>query len=102
MNINFTWKKLVKWVGVVVSLWFILSVCNELFIRQWRIDYSEKRVRQSIQHNYQENKETFTLLFEFIRGLNLRPFVDITFLKKDEVRSHIRTPFYTDSLGGAI
>ena len=91
-------KKGVKWVGLLSIIGIVLLLANEFFIRDWRIQHSEKSVQKSIIKNYEGKEEKFSDLINYVRKLNMPPIVEIEFLKNNKINSYLNSPFVSDSI----
>jgi len=91
-------KEILKYGGIIFLLGMIIFVSNELFIRDWRIERSEKRVQKSIKSNFQDKKEEFKNFKEFIHKLNINPVTEIEFLGRNKISAELSSHSMTDSI----
>ena len=91
-------KRFFKWGILLTFMYCVLSVIYNHFILDWRINYSERRVQESIVKNYKSNEEEFKKLIYYIRKLEINPVSEIEFLSNDKVNAYLNSPFEFDSL----
>jgi len=91
-------KKIIKWIGRISLTWIILFLANELFIREWRINYSEKRVQKSIVENYELKSDRFVDLINYLQELNMTSSVEIEFQKGNIINSYLSDVLPPDSV----
>lgn len=82
-------KRILKWVGIGGMLLCTYLVCNELFLRQWRLGYYERKLKTGIVKNYNDNKSQFIELKKYVKRLNLRPHTRIEFRKNNIIRGYV-------------
>ena len=91
-------KDVIKWGGLLILIWTTLFFANEFFIRDWRIQYSEKRVQKSIVENYAGKEEQFRDLINYVRKLDLPIMTDIEFTKGAIINGFLNSSSIPDSL----
>ena len=91
-------KRILKYGGILFLLGIAIFLSNELFIRDWRIKHSEKRVQKSIKSNFHSKKEEFKKFKEFIQNLDINPFTEIEFLKGNKISGDLSSHSLTDSI----
>ena len=91
-------KKILKWVGLISLVWIVLFFANEFFIIDWRIEHSEQRVQKNIIKNYEDKKEKFDRIIEYVRKLEIIPIIEIEFKRNKKIDSYLKSPFISDSI----
>ena len=89
--------KVTKWTVLIGIIGFAIIFINEAFIIEWRIDRSEKRVQKSIVKNFEMHEAKFVELVNFVRGLEVKTFAEIEFVKHNRIIFYTHSPFILDS-----
>jgi hypothetical protein len=81
-------KKILKYGIIFFIIGVTLYISNELFIRNWRIERSEVRVKKSIKANFQKNEQKIKELKEFLLKLNMKPETTIEFYNGNIIQGY--------------
>jgi hypothetical protein len=90
-------KKIIKWGLIIILVWTFLILFNQFYIIDWRIEYSENRVQENIIKNYEGKEDKFEQVIEYIQVLDIKPPVEIEFIKNSRTRSYFNSPAVSDS-----
>lgn len=91
-------KKNLKWGGLIILVWIVLFLANTFYIRDWRVKYSEQRVQKSIVKNYEDKKEHFKTLIEYVRKLDIISNTEIEFIKNNKLNCYLNSSSFSDSM----
>lgn len=83
------YKTLLKWGFAAFGIWLAGEVCYEGFIKKWRYDRAEARVKKSIVRNFEQRREAFRSLENYAR--QLEPMQEVEFLGRGKIRCCLRS-----------
>lgn len=90
-------KKNLKWGIVIITILIALIWAGTPFVKDYLAEFSEQRVKESIQRNYAENKVGFSRLIKYYRALGIKSKAELEFLNDSLINGYLQSPIVSNT-----